>query len=211
MIVIPNGIDIETFCPDREAGLRVRHEWGVGEHELLIGLVARLDPMKDHPTFLRAATLLARQNCSVRFVCVGGGPQDYEEKLRSLASELALNGKVIWAGARSDMPTVYNALDIACSSSIGEGLPNAIAEAMSCGLPCVVTDVGDSARLVGEARQVVPPSDPEAMAAAWADLLNLSPEERSALGMQARERIVREYSVAQLARRTEDALLGLLL
>jgi glycosyltransferase involved in cell wall biosynthesis len=210
MMVIPNGIDVEAFQPDLDAGTRVRREWGIREDEMLVGVVGRLDPMKDHATFLRAAARLVRTRRDVRFVCVGGGPERYASELRALVTKLGLEGKVIWAGTRSDMPSVYNALDIACSSSYGEGLPNAIAEAMSCGVPCIVTDVGDSARLLGRPDLVVPPSDPEALAASLNRVLSIPPGERSALGSQARERISREYGVAQLARRTEDALLGLL-
>ena len=213
MIVISNGIDTDTFRPDAEAGMRVRREWGIGEEERVIGIVGRLVPVKDHSTFLRAAALLVGEQCAARFVCVGGGAGEYQTALRSLASDLGLDGKVVWAGARSDMPAVYNALDVACSSSIGEGLPNVVAEAMATGVPCIVTDVGDSARLVGQSgvvQMVVPKGNPEAIAAAWIGLLNLSPDERAALGRQARERILSEYSVAQLVRRTEAALLGLL-
>lgn len=210
MIVIPNGMNTEMFRPDPEARVRVRCEWGIAEEEPLVGLVGRLDPAKGHPTFLRAAALLAGQGCRARFVCVGGGPQQYSSELRVLASKLGLDDKLIWAGARSDMPAVYNALDVACSSSDYEGMPNTIAEAMSCSVPCVVTDVGDSARLVGRPDLVVAPGEPEAMAAALDRLLKLPPIERSAIGEQARDRVMREYSVARLARSTESALLRLM-
>ena len=163
MTVIPNGIDTERFKPDAAARTRVREEWGIAENEILIGLVARLDPMKDHPTFLRAAAMLARERPDVRFVCVGDGPESYRAELHRLTIELGLDGKLILAGARRDMPAVFNALDIASSSSYGEGFSNAIAEAMACGVPCVVTDVGDSALIVGETGGVVPPSRPDAL------------------------------------------------
>ncbi|MEO8286216.1 MAG: glycosyltransferase [Chloroflexota bacterium] len=210
MIVIPNGVDTHTFRPDPEAGMRVRREWGVAAEELLVGLVGRLDPAKGHPIFLRAAALLMKQGCRVRFVCVGDGPQKYSAELSALASKLGLESNLIWAGARSDMPAVYNALDIACSSSDREGMPNAIAEAMSCGVPCVVTDVGDSARLVARPELVVPPGEPDALAAALGRLLTLPPGERSAIGEQARDRVVHKYRVDRMARSTENALLGLL-
>lgn len=210
MVVIPNGIDTRRFRPDREARLRVREEWGIREGEPLIGLVGRLDPMKDHPTFLKAASLLAPHRADVRFVCVGDGPSAYAEELQSFASHLGLGGRLIWAGTRADMPAVYNALDIACSSSYGEGLPNAVAEAMACGVPCVVTDVGDSARLVDNPAQVVPPRDPHAMALALERLVEMATEQRAALGEQGRRRIVSEYSVQHLASKTEQVLLGIL-
>ena len=210
MVMIHNGIDTERFRPDPRLGGEMRKRWGIADGELLIGLVARLDPMKDHPTFLRAVSLLAGQH-EARFVCVGGGPDKYKRSMRTLANELGLGEHLVWAGAVSEMPAVYNALDIACSaSSYGEGFSNSIGEAMSCGVPCVVTDVGDSSLILGGTGEVIPPNDPHALAAALARLAKLPCEERSALGRQARERIVSEYSVAQLARKTEAALLRLL-
>lgn len=211
MLVIHNGFDTARFHPDDEAGRRMRRAWGIGAHERLIGLVGRLDPMKDHPTFLRAAVLLARARQDVRFVCVGDGPVSYRRELQALATELGLGERLVWAGALSDMRAVYNALDIATSSSsFGEGFSNVTGEAMACGVPCVVTDVGDSATIVGNSGQIVPPGAPPALLAAWERLLDLPIEDRAALGRAARERIVDEYSLQQLVCKTEAALTTLL-
>jgi glycosyltransferase involved in cell wall biosynthesis len=211
MTVIPNGIDTQRFRPDREAGQRVRVEWGISDSQFLIGLVGRLDPMKDHPTFLSAAALLAKERNDVRFVCVGGGPEPYTQKMHKLAEDLGLGESLIWAGPRDDMPEVYNALDLLLlSSSYGEGFPNVVAEAMACGVPCVVTEVGDSALAVRETGVVVPPKDPQALAEGLKKLIARSPAERAALGQAARARIVSEYSRARLVGRTEEALQKLL-
>jgi glycosyltransferase involved in cell wall biosynthesis len=122
-----------------------------------------------------------------------------------------LNNYLVWAGESRNMGAVQNALDIATSSSsFGEGLSNAIGEAMACGVPCVVTDVGDSAILVGATGLVVPPGEPAAMAAAWKRLLDMPAAERAALGRAARQRIVEEYSIEQLVGRTESALAALI-
>jgi glycosyltransferase involved in cell wall biosynthesis len=210
MIVISNGIESERFRPDCTARQRLRCEWSVGENERLIGLVGRLDPMKDHPTFLRAAALLHQERQDVRFVCVGDGPAPYKQELQSLAREFGLGEYLIWASARSDMPCIYNALDIATSSSsYGEGFANVIGEAMSCGIPCVATDVGDSAAIVGDQAQIVPPRDPRALMGAWIRFLDLSEERRVAIAEQARKRIVNEYSIQQFVRNTEATLLGI--
>lgn len=206
MTVIPNGIDIERFHPDTAARERVRNEWGAAGNEILIGLAARLDPMKDHPSFLRAVEMLARERPGVRFVCVGDGPESYKAELHRLATDLGLDEKLIWAGARSDMPAVYSALDIAISSSYGEGFSNTIAEAMACGVPCVVTDVGDSARIVGDSGSVVPPRDHNALAAAIQHLIDLPVAERRELGAACRARVVSEFGIDRLIQRTEQVL-----
>jgi glycosyltransferase involved in cell wall biosynthesis len=207
-IVIQNGTDIEHFRPDTESRNRIRAEWGIADRAVLIGVVARLDPMKDHPTFLKAAAMLSAADHDLRFVCVGGGPQDYVSSLRQLANNYGIADRVIWAGAREDMPAVYNALDIACSSSaFGEGLPNVICEAMACDVPCVVTDVGDSALLVGNTGIVVPPNDPQALAEGLSECLN-----QMALGQprNPRSRIEERFGISQLKNDTEKVLAHLI-
>lgn len=207
MLVIPNGIDTERYRPDREAGRHVRAEWGVAENELLVGLVGRLDPMKDHATFLRAAARVAEERPDVRFVCVGDGPEPYRRELLALGESLGLRERLIWAGARSDMPAVYNAFDIVVSSSYGEGFPNTVGEAMACGVPCVVTGVGDSARIVGETGIVVPARNPEALATGMIRLLT-SPE-RCGRGDAASLRIREMFSRERLLESTQAALFSI--
>lgn len=205
--VIPNGIDTKHFRFDPEGQRRVRAEWGIAKNEILVGLAARLDPMKDHPTFLGATSRIAHERHNVRFVCVGDGPPAYTEALKQQAATLGLTSQLIWAGARDDMPTVYSALDIASSSSsFGEGFSNTIAEAMACGVPTVVTDVGDSAWIVGGTGVVVPHSDPGALTQGMLKLIDMPAEQRRALGGQARSRIVAEFGIDNLVQATESAL-----
>jgi glycosyltransferase involved in cell wall biosynthesis len=90
---------------------------------------------------------------------------------------------------------------MATLSSFGEGWPNVVGEAMACGVPCVVTDVGDACAIVGETGRVVPPADPEALARAWAELLAFPEEQRRALGAAARERIAAYFSLEQVVER----------
>ena len=206
IVVVNNGIDTEYFRFDPEGRRLVRVAWGVGEDEILVGLVGRLDPMKDHPVFLEAASHIARERRDVRFVCVGGGPADYAEALKQRAADLGLTNQLIWVGSRDDMPAVYSALDIASSSSYGEGFSNTIAEAMACGVPCVVTDVGDSALIIGDTGSIVAPGDHSALAAAILRLTDLPLENRRALGDVCRARIVSEFGIGRLVQRTERVL-----
>lgn len=198
LIVVENGIDTEYFRFDPKGRARLRAEWQVGEHERLVGLVARLDPMKDHETFVRAAAVLARERNDVRFVCVGDGLQHYRLQLDEVVRGLGLQGRVQCVAARQDLAAVYSAMDVVSSSSYGEGFSNAIAEAMSCERPCVVTDVGDSARIVGETGRVVPARDPVALAKAWSAMLTLNVDSSSALGRRARQRILDNFSFLRM-------------
>ncbi|HEX8088143.1 MAG TPA: glycosyltransferase [Blastocatellia bacterium] len=209
MLVIPNGIDTDRFRPDPQARRHVRAEWNIKDCEALVGIVARLDPMKDHATFLRAAALLSAERNNIAFICVGNGSSRYKERLVQLGERLGLTGRLIWAGAQVEMPAVYNALDvIVSSSSYGEGFSNVIGEAMACGIPCVATDVGDSALIVGGSGEVVPPRDPEALKAAIAKCLD-APRLDDRVEPCGRQRIVGSFSVKELEIRTEAALLRL--
>jgi glycosyltransferase involved in cell wall biosynthesis len=206
--VIPNGIDTQRFRFDADARARVRRAWRVPDGALLVGLVGRLDPMKDHPVFLAAAVRLAARDARWRFVCVGEGNADYAAMLASRAEALGLAPRLAWAGPRGDMPAVYSALDVLASTSYGESFPNAIAEAMACGRPCVVTDVGDCARIVGLCGAVVAPRDPEAFATALEGMLPLLADAGAANAMHAaaRRRVIESFSLEALLENSKAAL-----
>lgn len=211
MQVIPNGIDVQRFHFDAAGRVRVRDEWGVNATCTLVGLVGRIDRMKDHPTFLTAAALLARRHPGWRFVCVGGGQPGRVAAMRATAERLGLGQRLLWVGPRNDLAEIYSALDIAVSSSCGEGFSNVIAEAMACKRPCVVTDVGDSARIVGRCGAVVPPRDPAALATAIerAGHALEQPGPATQLGAAARARIVETYSLEALLWNSEQAFRAL--
>lgn len=210
MKVIPNGFDVERFRPDAAAGLALRLAWGISEAAPLIGIVGRLDPVKDHPTFLRAAARLSREWPAARFICVGGGSEKQAQSLRAMATSLGIEDRVLWPGTREDMTAVYNALSLLVLASTDEGFPNVLGEAMACGLPCVTTRVGDAAALVGETGIVVEPGDDQAIALAVSSLLQEPVPARAARARAARLRIGATYSVEALARNTEGLLLSLL-
>jgi glycosyltransferase involved in cell wall biosynthesis len=209
LLVIPNGIDVQTFRPDRPAGQKVRREWGLASGHTVIGLIGRVDPMKDHRTFLEAAAQLSSSWQDVRFVCVGGGAGAYSDDVRAQAQALGLEERLSWHPNRPDMRKVYNALDILCLASVSEGFPNVVAEAMACGVPCVVTDVGDARRIVGDTGVVVAPRDPKALAEGLERLITRLHKNPS-LRELARVRVMENFAVAQLVERTTNALQGLL-
>jgi glycosyltransferase involved in cell wall biosynthesis len=209
MLVIPNGIDTTRFRSDAKAGRRVREQWGLSDSIKVVGLVGRLDPMKDHPTFIRAAARLVEERNDLRFICVGDGPAGYRQELIRLCEELNVSEHFIFAGALGDMPAIYSAMDIVVSSSYGEGFSKVIGEAMACNVPCVVTEVGDSALIVGEDGHVIPPKNPGALKIAVEKLL----DDLDSNGIRAekiRQRIVSNFSIPKLVIATETALLGIL-
>ncbi len=210
LISIPNGIDTKLFYPDREAGLSLRKGWGANSDTKIIGVVGRIDPMKDHTTFLEAVAMLPAKRDNLRFVIIGSGRQEYVAKMRSLAEGMGLSGRLVWAGDIEDMQAVYNALDINVLSSYGEGFSNAVGEAMACAVPCVVTDVGDLAWIVGETGIVAPPKDPEALSLAILQMLDKTEDKSANPGASARERIEKMFNTRALVENTSRALESLL-
>ncbi len=200
--MIPNGFDLDRFRPDPAARRRLREELGIG-NVFLIGLVARYDAMKDHATFLRAAARLSTTLPAVRYVLVGTGVDSGNDALTALIRELELSGRVDLLGERGDIPSIMAGLDVLSLSSIGEGFPNCVGEAMACGVPCVSTDVGDVAAILGDTGRVVPIRDPAAMAAAWLEVYEMTPDERLGLGLAARRRIQDSFSLPSVVGRYE--------
>lgn len=203
--VIPNGFDTSVFQPDTHARIGIRHELGLSDNQLLIGLIGRFHPMKDHRTFLNAAALLVREFPEVHFLLAGSEVDTDNLFLTAMITELGLGERVLLLGERKDIPQLNAALDIASSASAwGEGFANVVGEAMSCGVPCVVTDVGDSAFIVGDTGKLVPPGDPEKLAMAWKNVIALGRDERQALGMLARQRIIDNFSLGVVVKQYED-------
>jgi glycosyltransferase involved in cell wall biosynthesis len=205
--VIPNGVDPRFFACEPKSRSILRAAWKIPEDSFVIGIVGRLNPMKDHWTFLRAAVIFAGRRPDARFVCIGNGPAKYLQDLRSFTDQPALTDKVVWHPFLDDMPAAYKALDICCSSSAyGEGTPNCVIEAMACGVPCVVTDVGDSRIIVNDLGIVVPPKNPEALADAWATMARQITD-KPYLHVLVQESVASRFSVSSLATKTTHALL----
>lgn len=201
--IIPNGFDTEAFQPRDAARVELRRELVVPDAIKIVGLLARFHPMKDHATFLSAAKIVSAVKPSVHFAVAGRGVPA-APAISQLMDDLDLHGRVHLLPERSDAPRFLAALDVAVSSSYGEALPNVVGEAMACGTPCVVTDVGDSGQLVGDAGVMVPPRDPAKLAAGILRILDLDSTAHAALGRAARERIVSTFSLDAAAAKYES-------
>jgi glycosyltransferase involved in cell wall biosynthesis len=206
--VLPNGFDTQAFVPDPKARTSVREELGVPATVLLIGMMARYHPQKDHSTFLEAARLLSASRPEVHFVLAGRDIVHHNACLRHQVDATGLANRIHLLGERDDVPRLTAALDVATlSASFGEGFPGVICEAMACGVPVAVTDVGDAARIVGDSGRVAPPRNPRALAETWRTLLDLPAEERQRLGRIARERIASKWSIDEVVRKYESVYL----
>jgi len=202
--IIHNGIDIDKFQFDEHERKKIRQELGILSNHQVIGIIGRIRPIKDHPTLIKAASLLSTKINNLMVLVVGEGSVEYIDDLYTLVDKLCLADRVIWLDSRRDIVAIYSALDVLVSSSIGEGFSNVIGEAMSCGIPCVVTDVGDSAMIVGDPTRVVNPRDPEMMASAIYKVLQINKEEGAIHSI--RNRITDKFSIRKLVDQTEKAL-----
>ena len=193
--IIPNGFDTDLLKPDADARRAFRRMINVSDETALIGAVGRAHPMKDHTNFLLAAQKIKAVSSKAMFLLAGRETDSTD--MHSRVNQLGLDGHVRLLGERDDIPAVMAALDIfVLSSAWGEAFPNVVGEAMACGLPCIVTDVGDAREIVADTGIVVPPRDLDAMAYAVVQLL-ASPN-RAQLGTRARERIIGLYSVGTM-------------
>jgi glycosyltransferase involved in cell wall biosynthesis len=202
-VVIPNGFDTSRFQPDAAARADVRRELNLAPEATLIGLVARYDPLKDHATFLRAAAIVLRQRPDAHFLMCGTRVDAANMALTSLLQSLGLTQHIHLLGPRRDVPRIHASLDVLASSSISEAFPLTVGEAMSSGVPCVATDVGDSALMIGNCGKVVPPADPAALAAGLLEVLALDGEARKQLGESGRRRVCELFDLGAVTRRYE--------
>jgi len=189
-LMIPNGIDVEIFRPDSAARERLLKELELPASAILVGIVARFDPMKDHRNFLRAIALARTKVPHIHAIMIGKGVDSSNDALASEIARLGLGNRISMLGERNDIPRVITGLDVAVLSSLfGEGFPNVVGEAMACEIPCVVTDVGDAARIVGDTGKVVAAGDASALSEGLIELCRLGADGRRVLGAAARRRI----------------------
>ncbi|PLK48676.1 glycosyltransferase [Uliginosibacterium sp. TH139] len=198
-LVLPNALDTALFRPDAVARAASRAMLGVQDDELLIAMIGRLHPAKNHAGFLRAAALVAEAWPAARFLCAGLGVTPDHPALAAQVEQAVLQGKVFLLGPREDVPALLAGCDLSVLSSIQEALPNAVAEAMSCGLPCVVTNVGDAGRMIGDTGWLIEPGDDELLAHAIELALGEGLPALQARGQAARQRIEQSFAVDAVA------------
>jgi glycosyltransferase involved in cell wall biosynthesis len=199
MRFLPNGVDAEDFRPDDDLRASVLEEFGLDGERPVIGFVARIDPQKNHKGFFEAVRLFFERGGDADFVLVGRGVTADDWQLPGWRDETGRPERVHLAGPRTDVARIMSAFDVATSASLGEAFPMVLIESMSCGAPCVATDVGDCARIVADTGLVVPPDDADALAAAWARILSMPAHERGELERRARERVLANYTLERFS------------
>ena len=202
-IVIPNGYDLNRFCFDDQKRGLVRSTLGIDESIHLIGMVARYDAQKDHLKLLESLAILKHKGREFRCVLIGQGLDSNNESMRFAIDKYELKKEVILLNHHANIPAVMSALDLhVLSSAFGEVFPNVIAEAMACTTPCVATDVGDTASIVGDTGWIVKPNDTSALAEAIDQALNEirnHSQKWHKRKLAARERISLSYELKKMS------------
>lgn len=200
MVYVPNGYDLEEFKPNINYRNFFRRELGIKENEFLIGLVGRYDPIKDYNNFFKALSKIENLKIKVSVALVGKGLTKSNKEISQDLINQNIKSKLWLLGSRNDIPKIMNGIDILVLPSISEAFPNVVNEAMACGTPCIVTDVGDSSLIVGDTGWIVPSKVPFQLAKAIEEAesefkIKLKWKRRQIL---CRERIQKNFSVDKM-------------
>jgi len=209
IIAIPLGLDLKPFINSDTDPNEVRREFSVPEETKLVGIVARLVPIKNHVCFLEAARLVLAHYDNVRFMIVGDG--ELRSTLEHKARDLGIEDRVIFMGFQNNLQKIYAGLDIIALSSYNEGLPVALIEAMAAGKPVISTDVGGVVDLIldGDNGLLVPSNDPKSLAEATLYLLE-HPERRKMMGVAGRKKVYPHFDKKRLVRDIDNLYENLL-
>jgi glycosyltransferase involved in cell wall biosynthesis len=203
MVVIPNGFDLKRFVPDPRTRTAVRAELGLPADAPLIGMVGRFDPQKNHRGFATAMQHLLKCRPDVHALLAGDRVDAENADLMRWLRDAGVADACHLLGRRDDMPRLMAAIDVLAVPSLGEAFPNVVGEAMACGIPCAVTDVGDAADIVGPLCRVVASGDMTGLGQAIVDLLAMSTEQRISLSQRLVERVRERFDIHAVAQRYE--------
>jgi len=201
-VVIANGYDLTQFFPDSAAGQLARQSLNIHASELVIGMIGRFDPQKDHANLIKALGQVKASGFKFKVILVGSDMGSENQEVLAWIERANLKDNIILLGQRADIPRIMNGIDLhVLSSSFGEGFPNVLAEAMACGTPCVATDVGDSKVIIADTGWVAPPNNPKLLA----DCITVALDEKETNEVvwsnrknASRKRIVDNFSIDEM-------------
>lgn len=199
--VVPNGYNVDDFIPNSASGNYFREENDIAKIDFLVGHVGRFHPFKDYPTLIKCIGILNKSKYIVKVVMVGNDLTEENKNLQELISESYCKESMLLLGRRDDIPSVMNGIDLFVLSSVSEAFPNVLNEAMACGTPCVTTDVGDAAVIVGETGWIVPPKNPQGLASAILEAVEEKtnkPQSWQERNQACRQRIVENFSIEKM-------------
>jgi glycosyltransferase involved in cell wall biosynthesis len=202
--LIFNGADAQVFKPDAEARALLRETRGIPSDAPTVGFVGRCVPVKDLPTFFKAAALVQKQLPDAHFVFCGPNLDEAPHAVHEAMQALPYPGQLRFLSFRPDVAKVYPAFDLLALTSLSEACPMSLIEAMSCGVPCASTDVGDAAFIINRPEAIAPAGDASKIAATWLTALTMSVVERAELSSAARQRATDVFSLSTCVHRYQS-------
>jgi glycosyltransferase involved in cell wall biosynthesis len=200
--IIQNGFDTDYFTPDDSLRKKIRKELSIDEDAIVVGLFGRYHPLKDHDNFLNAASIVSRKYPNVVYLLAGTNVDNHNQKIISKLAGLSVRLQIRLLGERHDLVALNNAIDISVLSSSSESFPNVVGEAMSCGIPCVITAVGEAPTIVEKTGIIVPAKNPSELANGILAFIE-NEEKRIIFGKQARLRIIDNYNLKNVIKQYE--------
>lgn len=204
IVTIPNGFEMDKLYYDKKAKKKLLNELDIVSNSFIISLVGRWNVLKDHKNFFQALKLVTQVKDNFIAILCGTNINYNNKELMNLVFLNQLSNKIFLLGRRNDIPKIMSASDILVSSSSGEGFSNVIGEAMCCETPCIVTNVGDSAYIVGNTGLVVKKQNPEQLAKAIFKMMDMKKYELKKLGKEARNRIMENFDIKKITKKYEN-------
>ena len=203
--IIPPIVNTVNFKPIPNTKKQLIDELGLPKNSIFVGMVGRYDLQKNHKGFIKTGKIVHHKFPNVHFILCGRDVSSTNNTLVNAVKKNRLESVIHLLGYRENMADLYTALNIYVSASLfGEAFPLVLCEAMACGTPCVATDVGDSAYIIGNTGKVVSPNDDYMLAEAIISLIKLDSDELKKLGTLARERIISQFEAGQVVRKYEE-------
>jgi glycosyltransferase involved in cell wall biosynthesis len=197
MEIIHNGVDLNIFSPNLFNNNRYRQKY-FKKDEIIIGLIARYHPDKGHNIFLKSAGLINNKLNNIKFLLNGTDVEENNIELMEMIKSQDIENIVHISNPHLDITEILPVCDILVSSSYFESFPNIICEAMACAIPCVVTNVGDCSKIVGNTGISVKPNDSFALASVIIELIKMSHRDRKKMGEKARLRIENNFTLISM-------------
>ena len=204
MIVIPNGFDLIKLKRDLLQRKIIRRKLDIFDDQLIIGSVGRFHDSKDYESLVASAPAVIRKFKNIKYMLIG---RDIDSKNFTLMNWIAKTGyssHFLLLGEINDVAKYMSAMDIFCLSSITEGFPNVVGEAMSMALPCVVTDVGDIKKLVGDTAIIVEPSNKQMLSQGLCEMLSHNTVKRNKIGLKGRQKVEGEFPLSLICKKYYD-------
>lgn len=209
IVIIPNGFDLSQSRRDTSAAAKIREELGIGHDVPMVSMIGRFDSQKNHVGFFRTMRIILNALPDTNFCFAGVGVTTDNPAINKMIRENNIDKKRLHLlGQRNDIRAVMSATDVLALPSDGEAFPNVVGEAMACEIPCVVTDVGDCAEIVGETGRVVPVGDMLQFADEVIGMLSKSKLQRRAIGRAARLRVKTRYDIDKVTKTYRDLYLS---